>query len=179
MGKDISEKVYEKKAVEALLKERCEKGEVQKVPEKKSLSDTVYYDGIAFIYYYIEYPSFEDEELSFVEDIAKGFCDFCCGKLFEGEKERYDKALEEKARKRRLHHKTVRAIQKCRVALFGFYISLLFECSVGGDKKSFGFTYNCKDRITVKLSDIVDRKYLGRKIKSKPFFCDGERVVLF
>ena len=153
-----------------MLKEERKRGRNMEIAK---LENVLYYDGIRFMQYTLDYPVGE-ESFFFAENMTKQYAAYLEGVFFETLCREYDAICE---RRKRYRHKIVQIAQRCRVYSEGKLCSVYFDVYENEQRYEFGFTWDTEEGIMMRLSDF---KVKLRRIGGRHHcFYDGTHLYVF
>lgn len=139
--------------------------------ETRTWERVLFYDGIAFMHYCLEYP--EGEGL-LAKEITAGYRDYLEGAFFEGLCRQYEA---DTTRRKRFRHKPVSVTQRMRIYEGEDYVSFFFDVCENGARCLFGVTMEKTTGLVMTPRDfgVKNRK----KRKTALFFHNGKELLLF
>ena len=141
--------------------------------EIAKLEKVLYYDGIRFMQYTLEYPV-GGEDLAFAERITKNYAAYLEGAFFETLCREYDADPE---RRKRYRHKIVQIAQRCSAFQDEKLCSVYFDVYENEQRYEFGFTWDTEKGIVMKLSDFKVKR-LSIRGRHHCFY-DGAQLHVF
>ncbi len=143
--------------------------------EIRRLEKTIFYDGIAFLRYRLEYPAAAEGEFpDFAEAMTKSYRDYIEGEYLHSLCALYDA---DTTRRKRFRHEIVQVVQRAFFREEGKFVSVAFNVIENNFHFQFGWTFDREQGIVMALRDF-GLKPKGMK-RMNLFYREGGRYTVF